>query len=151
MERWIALDLETTGLSPTRDEIRELAAVPVGIEGQAEHVLRFMPGEFQVLSQTTARASEELLVVLNAGSFLTTHNAAFHARVLAACLDHYGLDSAPLRSECTLRLARDELGIRPTSLAFVCELLSIPLRHHDALSDAEAAARVVLRALECAV
>jgi hypothetical protein len=36
----------------------------------------------------------------------------------------------------------------PTDLAFVCEQLSIPLRHHDPLSDAEAAARIMLAAME---
>jgi DNA polymerase III subunit epsilon len=90
----------------------------------------------------------EIRPLLARGSFVAAHNAAFDARVLAACLDHYGLDPVPLRFECTLRLARHKLGISPTNLAFVCERLGIPLSHHDPLSDAEAAARIMLAAME---
>jgi DNA polymerase III epsilon subunit-like protein len=48
----------------------------------------------------------------------------------------------------TLRLARHKLGISPTNLTFACERLGIPLNHHDPLSDAEAAARIMLTAKE---
>ena len=37
-------------------------------------------------------------------------------------------------------------GVRPTKLPDVCRFLGIPLKHHDALSDAEAAARIVIAA-----
>jgi DNA polymerase III epsilon subunit-like protein len=49
---------------------------------------------------------------------------------------------------CSLRLARHTLGICPINLAFVCERLGIPLSHHDQLSDAEAAAGIMLTAME---
>ena len=48
---------------------------------------------------------------------------------------------------CTVKLARHTWGIRPTKLPDVCRHLGLPLRHHDALSDAEACANIVLSAI----
>jgi DNA polymerase-3 subunit epsilon len=45
-----------------------------------------------------------------------------------------------------MQVARQTWGVRPTKLPDVCRFLGIPLKHHDALSDAEAAARIVLAA-----
>jgi DNA polymerase-3 subunit epsilon len=45
-----------------------------------------------------------------------------------------------------VRLARRVWGIYPTRLSDVCRRLGIPLRHHDAASDAEACARIVIAA-----
>ena len=47
---------------------------------------------------------------------------------------------------CTVQLARKQWGIYPTKLPDVCRRLRIPLRHHDAGSDVEACARIVLAA-----
>jgi len=45
---------------------------------------------------------------------------------------------------CTVEVARSVWSVFPTKLPDVCRLLSIPLRHHDASSDAKACARIVL-------
>lgn len=45
-----------------------------------------------------------------------------------------------------MKLARRTWGLRPAKLPDVCRHLGIGLRHHDALSDAEACARIVLAA-----
>ena len=50
------------------------------------------------------------------------------------------------RSPAPVRLARAQWRIYPTALPDVCRHLRIPLRHHDAKSDAEACARIVLAA-----
>src|SRR5438477_10520418 len=87
MERWIALDLETTGLSPTRHEIRELAAVPVGIDdAHPEHVLHFTSADFQQFSRTARSRLVELLPTIGDGSVLVAHNAAFDLAFLAEAL-----------------------------------------------------------------
>jgi len=57
-----------------------------------------------------------------------------------------GVPVPDLRIECSMRMARDAWGLRPTKLPDTCRHLGIPLRHHDALSDAEACARIVLAA-----
>ena len=47
---------------------------------------------------------------------------------------------------CTVKLARQTWGARPNNLVAVCRRLGIGLEHHDAGSDAEACARIVIAA-----
>jgi len=117
--------------------------VPVGIEGQAEHALRFMPGEFQVPSQTVARRRfEELLAVLNTGTFLVAHNAAFDLAFLAEALRRARIRSFALRAYCTLRLARALLpGLPRYDLAALGKALHLECGgRHVAVHDARAVA-----------
>lgn len=78
--------------------------------------------------------------------FLAAHNAAFDRGVLAACCDAYGLPAPAHPFVCTVQLARAQWNIRPTRLPDVCRHLSIDLIHHQAASDAEACARIVIAA-----
>ena len=143
IERWIALDLETTGLSPTRHEIRELAAVPFGIAEGAEHVLRFTRADFQVSSRAVARPRlAELLPMLGEGSVLVAHNAAFDLAFLAEALRRARLGPFVLRAYCTLRLARIVFPDLPRhDLVFLREALRLNTgKPHVALADARAVA-----------
>jgi DNA polymerase-3 subunit epsilon len=83
---------------------------------------------------------------LQDADFLVAHNAPFDRGVLRACCDSYGVDVPETPFECTVRIARSVWGIYPTKLPDVCARLDIPLRHHDAGSDAEACARIALAA-----
>jgi DNA polymerase-3 subunit epsilon len=83
---------------------------------------------------------------LHDADFLAAHNAAFDRSVLTACCERAGLPVPAVRFECSMRMARDAWGLRPTKLPDVCRHLGISLRHHDALSDAEACAWIVLAA-----
>ena len=85
-----------------------------------------------------------LAPLLDGTEFLAAHNAPFDRGVLRACCARAELDLPAQPSECTVRLARRVWGIRPTRLPDVCRRLDIPLRHHDALSDAEACAQIVI-------
>jgi DNA polymerase-3 subunit epsilon len=78
--------------------------------------------------------------------FLAAHNASFDRGVLEACCRLNGLMVPAMPFECTVRMARDVFGIYPTRLDCVCDSLGIPLVHHNAESDAEACARIVLAA-----
>ena len=51
-----------------------------------------------------------------------------------------------VRFECTVKLAKKTWGLKRANLAAVSEFLNIPLVHHQALSDAEACARIVIAA-----
>ena len=93
-----------------------------------------------------ARVWPELLPVLEGADFLAAHNASFDRFVLRACCERAGLPLPALPFECTVKLARRTWGLRPAKLPDVCRHLGIGLRHHDALSDAEACARIVLAA-----
>jgi DNA polymerase-3 subunit epsilon len=79
-------------------------------------------------------------------SFLAAHNASFDANVVRACCRRAGMAAPRTRFECTVALARRVWGIYPTGLAAVARALGIALRHHDAGSDANACAEIVIRA-----
>ena len=95
---------------------------------------------------TFAEAWPALASLLSGIEFIAAHNACFDRSVLAACCDAARLLMPPAPFLCTVRLARQTWGIFPTALPAVCRRLRIPLRHHDALSDAEASARIVMMA-----
>lgn len=78
--------------------------------------------------------------------FLAAHNAPFDKGVLGACCATYGLAMPAEPFMCTVQLARAQWNIRPTRLPDVCRYLGIKLRHHEADSDAEACARIVIAA-----
>ena len=81
-------------------------------------------------------------------AFVAAHNASFDSSVLRACCARYGVRTLPRRIPfaCTVQLARAQWGIHPTKLPDVCRRLGLPLCHHEAGSDAEACARIVLAA-----
>ena len=93
-----------------------------------------------------AEVWRDVAPVLDGADFLAAHNAPFDRGVLGACCMAAGVSSPGLAWRCTVQLARSVLGIRPANLRHVCDTLGIPLRHHQALSDAEACARIVLEA-----
>ncbi|MFO0808079.1 MAG: 3'-5' exonuclease [Gemmataceae bacterium] len=88
-----------------------------------------------------------LSAMLDGVGHLVAHNAPFDRGVLTACCVAAGLPVPPLSFICTMQLARRTWGVRPTRLPDVCRFLGIDLKHHDALSDAEAAARIAIAAV----
>ena len=83
---------------------------------------------------------------LDGAHFLAAHNAPFDNGVLTACCAAAGLPKPQHRFIDTVRLARDTWRVYPTKLPDVCRHLGITLNHHEALSDAEACARIVIAA-----
>jgi DNA polymerase III subunit epsilon len=80
--------------------------------------------------------------------WLAAHNASFDRSVLAACCRTYRLAPVEVPFICTVQVARRVWGIYPTKLPMVCRALGIPLRHHDAASDASACAQIVVQAMQ---
>lgn len=78
---------------------------------------------------------------------LVAHNAAFDASCISAACRVYGLEP-PGRFCCTLESARKQIpkGICASkSLDSLCEFFGIPLhKHHCAIDDAEACAKLAL-------
>jgi DNA polymerase-3 subunit epsilon len=106
------------------------------IHGLTWESVRDQPGFREVWS--------DLKPLLDGVDFLAAHNASFDSRVLRSCCDAARLRRPEIGFVCTVALARRTWGIYPTRLPDVCRRLGIPLRHHDALSDAEACARIVM-------
>jgi DNA polymerase III subunit epsilon len=85
---------------------------------------------------------------LDGARFLAAHYSAFDRSVLQACCALGRLPMPELPFLCTVQLARKTWNLRPTKLPNVCAHLKIPLKHHDAGSDAEACALIVIAALK---
>ena len=78
--------------------------------------------------------------------FLVAHNAPFDRSVLYQCCEAAMIDPPNHEFRCTLQLARSRWNLASSSLPSVCKHLGIPLKHHNALSDAEACARIAIAA-----
>jgi DNA polymerase-3 subunit epsilon len=86
----------------------------------------------------------ELVPLVAGAELIAAHNAPFDKGVLRACCEAAGHAMPEVPFLCTVKLARATWNLRPTTLPDVCKHLGIGLKHHDALSDAEACARIVL-------
>lgn len=161
MTRFAAIDFETANNS--RDSACALGAVIVErgrIVDRLYELIRPPSREFLFthvhgLSWDDVKSAQRFDAVwasmvreLAGVSFFAAHNAPFDKGVLRACCDTYGLAAPEQAFVCTVRLARAQWDIHPTKLPDVCNHLGIDLRHHQADSDAEACARIVIAAQE---
>jgi len=83
---------------------------------------------------------------LQESDFVAAHNASFDRSVLTSCCQAAGLRIPSVNFVCTMKLARNYLDLDPADLPNVCRSLGIRLHHHEAQSDAEACARIVIAA-----
>jgi len=95
---------------------------------------------------TFADVWPQMLARLAGVQFLAAHNAPFDRNVLSSCCGSFGVPAVRRKFVCTVQVAREVWNIYPTKLPDVCRRLRIPLRHHQADSDAEACARIVIAA-----
>ncbi len=159
MSTFVALDFETA--DRYRDSACSIGVVRVEgdrITARAHHLIRPPRALFEntgVHGISWARVMREprfadvwrkVTPLLEGAEFIAAHNASFDRSVLKACCEAAGIALPPHRFECTVKLARARWQIRPTTLPDVCSWLGLALRHHDALSDAEACAGIVLAA-----
>jgi DNA polymerase-3 subunit epsilon len=80
------------------------------------------------------------------GRHVIAHWASFDISVLRSALAFYRLPAPELHYVCSCRMAqRAYPALRNHRLPTVCQHCGIPLDHHDAGSDAHAAAMVALR------
>lgn len=78
---------------------------------------------------------------------VVAHNESFDRSVLKQSILYYELSSQGLMLhknwECTVKLSRS-LGYSPNKLSDCCSRFNIDLKHHEALSDARACAKLYL-------
>jgi len=79
---------------------------------------------------------------------LVAHNAAFDKAVLSECLRHYGIHYRLNPFLCSMELSKETFGFGRLKLDYVCKQLEITLQHHNAESDAKAAANIVIKAAD---
>lgn len=157
--RFVAMDFETANTSPDSACAIGLVRVEHGrIVRRLTTLLRPPTREFTfthvhgltwpdcATAPTFATFWPELASFCANVDFLAAHNASFDESVLRACSARARRPMPTPRFVCTVRLSRQTWNLYPTKLPDVAAHLGIPLRHHDAASDAEACARIVLAA-----
>ncbi|CAN5354705.1 3'-5' exonuclease [soil metagenome] len=93
-----------------------------------------------------ADAWQQVKHLLDGVDMLAAHNAGFDRGVLNGCCRAAGFEPPSLPFLCTVKLAKRTWKEKRNNLAIVCERLGIALNHHEALSDAEACARIAIAA-----
>jgi len=159
MPTFAAIDFETANYRPdSACAIGLVVATNGDIVRREHHLIRPPDREFTFTHihgltwrdvQDAPTFSELWPVIQDAVSgaeFLAAHNASFDRRVLDACCRTHRLTRPAHPFVCTVRLARAVWRVFPTRLPDVCRHLAIPLDHHQADSDAEACARIVIAA-----
>lgn len=86
--------------------------------------------------------------LLAGAEFFAAHNASFDRSVLNACCASARIAVPEVEFVCSMKLARSTWDLYPTKLPDVCRHLGLELKHHDALSDANACAEIVLAAAQ---
>jgi DNA polymerase-3 subunit epsilon len=161
MTRYLALDFETASHAQDSACALGLALVEDGrIVAEDAFLIRPPEPEFVFTyihglrwedvadAPTFDQAWPRLAPWLDNADWLVAHNAPFDRGVLAACCRTYRMATVDKPFLCTVQVARRVWGIYPTKLPLVCRALDIPLRHHDAASDASACAQIIVRALD---
>lgn len=87
-----------------------------------------------------------LTQLLDSANHLVAHNANFDRHVLRTCCEVAGIAPPAIPFVCTVKIARQTWNQPSNRLPVVCARLGIELQHHNALSDAEACARILIAA-----
>jgi DNA polymerase III epsilon subunit family exonuclease len=160
----IAIDLETTGLSPLINQIIEIAALKITAEGAFlfETLINPeipIPEETIVFHQITdemIKDSPKLIEVLPAfhafiGDLpIVAHNAKFDLGFIVMALQKNAMQLAASDIFCSCKLSRHtHTNAQNHKLKTLVTALNIPLvKHHRALDDAFACLKVFIKGLE---
>ena len=155
------VDVETTGLYPSKDRILEIAVVALDPDATvvdefstlvnplrdvgATRIHGIAAGD--VIDAPTFTQAASLIWARLSGRVLVAHNVAFDLRMLDAEFGRCGVRLPPPPTMCTMSLSSLYLqGLPSRSLSACCEAAEVKLsQHHSALADARAAAQL----LEC--
>lgn len=156
-----AIDFETA--SHRRDSACQLAAVKVRDREIVDSVcwlirpepFHFSPSNIRIHGITPAQVSErpDFGQLWNEMSpwlvdeCLIAHNASFDIGVLRACLQAHAIHTKDFHFNCTRAIARKTWpGRRGYGLKPLSDWLGVRFKHHDALEDSIACAKVLLAA-----
>lgn len=134
---WVIVDLETTGLDPCRDAIREVAAFVVRPGGQIESAAAWQADGDPADALVAGLA--RLAQLTSAGGVLVAHNLAFDLSFLAMCPDAPKLLVRPPAWLCTMRMVSEIETLDVFARRFGVEISG----RHTAEGDAFALARVL--------
>ena len=91
---------------------------------------------------------EQIEPIMSSG-ILVAHNASFDMGVMRKCLDSYEIEWKPyVKGICTVTMGRSILPGISHKLNDLCDYYGICLNHHQADSDSQACAEILLRYIE---
>jgi DNA polymerase-3 subunit epsilon len=156
---FVAIDFETA--TQARDSACSVALVRVEhdeIVRRETRLIRPPRREFEftylhgiswndvAMAPTFSEVWPTLVPMLEGAEFLAAHWATFDEGVLRACCTAARLRPPALPFECTVEWARRAWRLRTAKLPVVCAHLGLRLDHHEAGSDAQACARIMIAA-----
>lgn len=101
----------------------------------------------QVINEPTFEELYDEMLPYFENKHMVAHNASFDMGVLLGSMKQYGLPIPSLTYSCTVQLARRVWPESPRySLGVISAFLGIELDHHQALSDANACAQIMIQA-----
>lgn len=160
----IAIDLETTGLSPLVDRIIEIAAYKVTSSGESVFITLVNP-EIPIPPHTTAIHNITDDMVMNSPTLnqvleelkeflgelpIIAHNAKFDLGFIVMGLQREKIKLSSASIYCSCKMARiTHKEVINHKLGTLVKELSIPLvNHHRALDDAYASLKIFIKSLE---
>lgn len=163
MERLAVIDFETANHQPgSACQLGIVVVEPWRIIAEHQWLIRpqrlyFSPRCIQVHgitprdvmdAPTWDRIWSEISEILD-GTVVVAHNAGFDANVLSSTCQVYDLAIPPLDLQCTRLVSKRAWpGWSSHALANVARELAIEFRHHDALEDARASAKILMLAAQ---
>ncbi len=93
---------------------------------------------------TFAELWPQIASFLRGAELFVAHNASFDRRVLLGCCRAFGIEAPDIPFACTVKGSRRGLRLPHHRLNDVCAYLGLELDHHNAASDAQAAAGIYL-------
>jgi DNA polymerase-3 subunit epsilon len=165
---FVITDIETTGLSPERDRVTEVACVRVeGGEIVSEQRTLVNPERFipQSISQMTGITNAMVMSAPKGDAIFpsvrtwlgddddaifTAHNVTFDFNFLQSSFRRHSIPELAHTKLCTMRLSRRLLPARKShALGELASYLGIRIQgRHSALGDAQATAQLLIRLLE---
>jgi len=110
----------------------------IQVHGITEDDTRFEPNFRAIYPEIKKRLN---------GKTIVAHNESFDRGVLLKTMKDFNIPHDDIimaeKWECTLRIYRRK-GYKPARLNACCKVHNIPLKHHDALSDARGCAKLFL-------
>ena len=160
---WVAIDLETTGLSPRTDRVVEVGIARYDKKGTeleswtslinplrdmgATRIHGITAGDVRH-APTFSQAAPEVLAMM-AGARLAAHNARFDLGFLDREFERASTAWGDADAFCTMTVPYRLGVVKNRRLTACCAELGIPMsREHAALSDARATASILFRTLE---
>lgn len=162
--RWVAFDVETTGLFPANGRIVEVGAIKFGLDGRIYGMFQQLinpqctiPADVtrihgitdaMVCGQpTAAQALPEFLLFLKDADVLLAHNAGFDAGFVGQECTRAGLAAPGLPILDTVAIARRlHPGLRSYRLEAVAQALGVVAdTYHRAVADSQAVREIFCR------